>query len=424
MRKVLLSFVFLSFAYGSRAQDSLRIGQQDTLSLTLPQAEALFLNKNLSLIAQKYSIDSAKASVITARLYDNPEFSYSNAFYDPASRRFFEPEIGIQVSQLVKLAGKRNKSIDLAKSGIAIQEFQFYDLLRTLRYILRNDFYKIYFLEQSSTLYQLEINSLQKIVPSFEEQVQKGFLAPKDVLRIKSQLYTLQAEYNDLQTNIDDVQSDLKLLIRAAPQSFIAPLPDLSALNKNVVAQTGFQPLLDSALANRPDLKVLNAGILFNKNNLRLQQAFAKPDITISANYDRQGGYVRDYNSIGIGLPLPFFNRNQGNIKNAKIQIDASQVAYESGVDIVKNDVTTHYITALRSEKLLLSLDPKFDADLKHLIDEVLINFKKKNISMLEFLDFYESYKQNVLQLNTLRFNKMSALEQLNFSSGKILFNL
>ena len=191
-----------------------------------------------------------------------------------------------------------------------------------------------------------------------------------------------------------------------------------------MVAQTGFQPLLDSALANRPDLKVLNAGILFNKNNLRLQQAFAKPDITISANYDRQGGYVRDYNSIGIGLPLPFFNRNQGNIKNAKIQIDASQVAYESGVDIVKNDVTTHYITALRSEKLLLSLDPKFDADLKHLIDEVLINFKKKNISMLEFLDFYESYKQNVLQLNTLRFNKMSALEQLNFSSGKILFNL
>ena len=393
------------------------------MSLTLPQAEALFLNKNLSLIAQKYSIDSAKATVITARLYDNPEFSYSNAFYDPASRRFFEPEIGIQVSQLVKLAGKRNKSIDLAKSGIAIQEFQFYDLLRTLRYILRNDFYKIYFLEQSSTLYQLEINSLQKIVPSFEEQVQKGFLAPKDVLRIKSQLYTLQAEYDDLQTNIDDIQSDLKLLIRAAPQSFIAPLPDLSALNKNVVAQTGFQPLLDSALANRPDLKVLNAGILFNKNNLRLQQAFAKPDITLSANYDRQGGYVRDYNSIGIGIPLPFFNRNQGNIKNAKIQIGASQIAYESGLDIVKSDVTKNYITALRSEKLLLSFDPKFDTDLKHLINEVLINFKKKNISMLEFLDFYESYKQNVLQLNALRFNKMSALEQLNFSSGKILFN-
>ncbi|HXS56561.1 MAG TPA: TolC family protein, partial [Hanamia sp.] len=308
--------------------------------------------------------------------------------------------------------------------GIAIQEFQFYDLLRTLRYVLRNDFYNIYFLEQSSKLYQLEINSLQKIVPSFEEQVQKGFLAPKDVLRIKSQLYTLQAEFDNLQTNIDNTQSELKLLIRAAPKIFIIPLPDLSALNKDVVAQTGFGPLMDSALANRPDLKALNAGILFNKNNLRLQQAFAKPDITISASYDRQGSYVRDYNAIGVGIPIPLFNRNQGNIKNAKIQVDASQVAYESGLDIVKNDVTTNYITALRSEKLLLSFDPKFDADLKHLIDEVLINFQKKNITMLEFLDFYDSYKQNVIQLNNLRFNKMSALEQLNFSTGKIIFNL
>lgn len=424
MRKILLSFALFTCACCSYAQDDPPKNKQDTLSLTLQQTEALFLNKNLSLIAQKYSIDSAKATVITARLYDNPEFDYSNAFYNPVSRRFFEPQMGIQVSQLVKLAGKRNKSIELAKSGIAIQEFQFYDLLRTLRYILRNDFYNIYFLEQSSKLYQLEISSLQKIVPSFEEQVQKGFLAPKDVLRIKSQLYTLQAEYNDLQTNIDNTQSELKLLIRAAPKTFITPLPDLSALNKDVVAQTGFAPLMDSALTNRPDLKVLNAGILFNKNNLRLQQAFAKPDLTISASYDRQGSYVHDYNSIGIGIPIPLFNRNQDNIKNAKIQVDASQVAYESGLDIVKNDVTTNYITALRSEKLLLSFDPKFDADLKHLIDEVLINFQKKNITMLEFLDFYDSYKQNVLQLNNLRFNKMSALEQLNFSTGKIIFNL
>ena len=81
----------------------------------------------------------------------------------------------MQVSQLIRLAGKRNKSIELAKSGIDIQEFQFYDLLRTLRFVLRNDFYNIYFLEQSSKLYQLEINSLQKMVPAFEDQVKKGF---------------------------------------------------------------------------------------------------------------------------------------------------------------------------------------------------------------------------------------------------------
>lgn len=423
MRKVLLSSLFILWAYFSHAQDSLKFNARDSLSLTMSQAETLFLNKNLDLIAQKYSIDSAKATVITAGLYANPDFSFSNAFYNTGTHHFFDPERSFQVSQLVILAGKRNKSITLAKSGINIAEFQFYDLLRTLRFILRNDFYNIYFLEQSSKLYQLEISSLQKIVPAFEDQVQKGFMAEKDVLRIKSQLYTLQAEYNDLQTNIENVQSELKLLIRSAPDVFVVTVPDISGLNKEVVSQTGYQALIDSAIANRPDLKVLNAGIAFSNNNLRLQQALAKPDITISANYDRLGSYVQDYNGIGIGFPIPLFNRNQGNIRNAKIQIDVNKVQYENGLDRVKNDVTTNYITALRSEKLLLSFDPKFDADLKHLIEEVTINFQKKNLTMLEFLDFYDSYKQNVLQLNQLRFNKMSVLENLNFSIGKIFFN-
>ncbi|HEY8659793.1 MAG TPA: TolC family protein, partial [Hanamia sp.] len=291
MRKVYLSSIFFLCTYFLHAQDSLRLNRQDTLQLTMKQAEDIFLNKNLSLIAQKYSIDSARATVITTQLYDNPDFSYSNAFYNDVSHHFFEPEMSIQVSQLVRLAGKRNKSIELAKSGIAIQEYGFYDLVRTLRYVLRNDFYNIYFLEQSAKLYQTEISSLQKMVPAFEAQVQKGFMAPKDALRIKSQLYTLQAEYNDLQTNIDNVQSELKILIRATPGIYIIPIPNISSLYKEVVSQTSYQLLIDSAIVNRPDLKALNANIVFSDNNLRLQQAYAKPDITISANYDRLGSY-------------------------------------------------------------------------------------------------------------------------------------
>ena len=85
--------------------------------------------------------------------------------------------------------------------------------------------------------------------------------------------------------------------------------------------------------------------------------------------------------------------------------------------------MTTNYISALRAEKLLLGFDPEFEQNMKELITQVSLNFQRKNITMLQFLDFYDSYKQNVLQLNQLRFNKMNALEQLNFSVGKIIFN-
>lgn len=424
MIRICLTALFILFFQFSKSQSLLRDEIRDSLALTLHQAEDSFLSKNLSLIAQNYSIDSARATVITAKLWDNPEFDFSNGFYNTVTHHFFDPEESIQVSQLIRLAGKRNKAIRLAKSGIEIAQFQFYDLLRTLRFILRNDFYDIYFLEQSSKLYKLEITSLQQMVPAFEDQVKKGFMAPVDAIRIKSQLYTLQAEFDALQTNIENIQSELKLIIRTSPQTYIIPLADTADLNKAVVSQWNYQSLIDTAVSNRPDLKVLNAAIVYNNNNLTLQKAFAKPDLTVGASYDRLGSYVQNYNSIGIGIPLPFFNRNQGNIKNAKIQLEQSKVEFENGLDRVKSDVTTNYISALRSEKLLMSFDPDFDADNLHLIREVTINFQKKNITMLQFLDFYDSYKQNVLQLNQLRFNKMSALEQLNFSCGKILFNL
>ena len=423
MSKFYLSFICLVSVLSSYCQASEESFRQDSLPLTMQQVEDSFLTKNLSLIAQKYSIDSAKATVITARLYNNPEFDYQNQFYNQVDHKFLDVERSFQVSQLITMARKRNKAIQLATSGIDIAEGQFYDLLRTLRYVVRNDFYNIYFLEQSSKLYQLEISSLRDLVPVFEEQVRKGYLAADEVIRIKSQLYTLQAEFNDLQNNIDNVQAELKILIRADGNSYIIPIDNVDALGQNIVSKTSYQELIDSAIAIRPDLKVLNAGITFSQNNLVLQKALAKPDITVSAAYDRFGSYVPNYNSIGIGVPIPLFNRNQGNIKNAQIQINVSKVEYESGLDKVKSDVTTSFITAFRSEKLLLSFDPEFDADLRQLIDQVLINYQKKNITMLEFLDYYDSYKQNVLQLNQLRYNKMNALEQLNFSIGKIFFN-
>jgi outer membrane protein, heavy metal efflux system len=422
MRKILLFLILILCIAFSQAQDT-SFFKQDTLQLTLANAESIFLNNNLELIAQKYSIDSARAAVITARLYDNPDFSFSNALYNSQTHHFFDPEESVQVSQLIRLAGKRNKAIELAQSGISIAQFQFYDLLRTLRFTLRNDFYNIYFLEQSSKLYQIEISSLQRLVPAFDDEVKKGFMAPVDALRIKSQLYTLQAEYDNLRVNIDNVQNEVKVLIRANPSSFIVPEAQPSGLNNDLVAQSNYQALVDSAIVNRPDLKGLNANIELSNYNLNLQKAFAKPDITVGVSYDRLGSYVQDYNAIGISLPLPLFNRNQGNIRNAKIQTEVSKVQYESGLERVKNDVTTNYITALRSEKLLLGFDPTFEDNMKNLIEQVTINFQKKNITLLQFLDFYESYKQNVLQMNQLKFNKMSALEQLNFSIGKIIFN-
>ncbi|MFI5161676.1 MAG: TolC family protein [Sphingobacteriales bacterium] len=398
--------------------------QADTLKLTLKQAEDQFLRNNLQLIVQRYSIDNASAAVITARLFNNPDFSFNNGItatdvtQGPAYK-----EQSFAISQLFTTAGKRNKSIQLAKIGVEQAKYQFFDLLRTLKFTLHSDFYNIYFQEQSAKVYDEEINSLAKTLVVFKDQYQKGNIAEKEVLRIQSQLYSLQAEYNSLVTGIDTTESELKILLKVAPGKYIEPLANFDDNNKQLVASVPYQRLLDSAYANRYDLRYSKATVEYNNMNLKLQKATAVPDFSLSLNYDKLGSYSNNFLGAGIAFSLPFFNRNQGNIKQARIAVDQSNVQLQSQQDQVESDVATNYKNALRLEKLYSSFDPKFKDDFTHLIKEVNINYEKRNLGMLEFLDFYDSYKTNSLQLNNLQLNRVISLEQLNYVTGTPFFN-
>jgi cobalt-zinc-cadmium efflux system outer membrane protein len=400
-------------------------GQQaDTLRLTVAQAEELFLKNNLQVIIQRYNIDNAGAQVITAKLFPNPDFSFNNGIHtNDVSQGPAYKDQSFSVSQLFTTAGKRNKNIQLAKLGVEQAKYQFFDLLRTLKFTLRNDFYSIYFQEQSAKVYNDEIGSLAKTLTVFKDQYAKGNVAQKEVLRIQSQLYTLQAEYNNLLVGIDTLQSEFKLLVKAKPGAYIQPMYDYNLDGKNIVETVAYQQLLDSAYINRYDLRLAKISVDYNSMNLQVQKATAVPDLSLSLNYDKYGSYGTNFIGAGIGFSLPFFNRNQGGIKQARIAIDQSKVQLQSQQNQLESDLATNYRAALRLEKLYNSFDPQFKNDFNHLIQEVFKNYEKRNIGLLEFLDFYDSYKTNTLQLNALQLNRVTTLEQLNYVTGTPFFN-
>src|SRR5207253_9274410 len=120
-------------------------------------------------------------------------------------------------------------------------------------------------------VYNEEITSLSKTLKVFKEQYAKGNIAQKEVLRIQSQLYSLQTEHNSLLAGIDTTESELKLLIKASPKSYIEPVVTLD--NKEMVSQVPYQQLLDSAYVNRYDLRYSKATVDYNNMNLKLQKA-------------------------------------------------------------------------------------------------------------------------------------------------------
>src|ERR1700744_4593132 len=61
----------------------------DTMRLPLPEAEKIFLDSNLQLLAQRYNIDANKALVIQARLWPNPNFSIGHTLFSGTLNEFF-----------------------------------------------------------------------------------------------------------------------------------------------------------------------------------------------------------------------------------------------------------------------------------------------------------------------------------------------
>jgi len=403
----------------------------DSLSLRLDSAESMFLRNNFLLLAQQYNIDANKALVIQAKLLPNPNFSFSRGPLIPIndslsnyphSTFFKNSENAVQISQLILLAGKRNKQIKIAQANVKLAEYQFYDLIRTLKYTLRTDFFNIYYLQQSAKVYHKEIAALQQVVIAFNQQAGKGYIAEKEVIRVKAQLYSLQSEYNDLINQINDTQSELRLVLQVK-NVYINPQIDPAKIAALSPDRYSAASLVDTAYQNRTDLNIARANTDIARLTYNYQKALAVPDLTASIAYDKQGSYAQNFNSAGISMDLPFFNRNQGNIKSAKFMIDYNLATQKSTEATVEEQVQRALQKAYDNHKLFLNIDPKFTSDFDRLLNEVLINYEKRNLGLLDFLDFYDSYKQNVLQVNYIQFNHVSAFEDLNFYTGTNFFN-
>lgn len=397
---------------------------QDTLKLSLFDAENLFLKNNYQLLLAKYEIDQSKADVITAKLFDNPEITHENLFYNHETKRFFETSFATgqfttQISQLIRLAGKRNKNIALANTAVKLEEYQYFDLMKTLRYQLRHNFIKLYSLQQSIKVFGQQISGLEQLLQASNKQLQLGNIAAKDVIRIKSLVYNLKAEQHQMSSEIDELSADLKLLTQIKASTTITtvnPYPEVDL--KNIP----FNVLLDSAMANRFDLKSAKTAIHYAQQNLKLQKANAIPDVQLSLAYDLKGNYPEKYTGLGISIPISFFNRNQGEIKKAKIAIQAQEAANLQLEQQLSTEVFKAYQNAQRVGNLTGNMDKAMGEDYQKLMEEMVKNFQKRNISLLEFLDFYESYRETILSINQLKYEQLNAREEINFVTGTHIY--
>jgi len=420
-----LFVVVIGFFYLNVCAQPVPPMREDTLHLTLQDAENQFIQRNFLLLASKYQVSSADAAIIQAKLYPNPNFAIEQGVYNQDTKKWFDlsptGETALSLQQIIILAGKRNKQIDLAKINSQISLYQFYDLIRTLRYELRSSFFEIYFLHDAISVYDKEIESLKRLIDVYTSQYNKGNIAFKDLARLQALQFSLQNERLELVKQSTEKQLNLGLLTGDTSLKPVSPIVS-GGFNEIDVGKLNYSELVDSALVNRYDLRTARSLVQLSQSNLALQKALKTPDLLLGANYDKAGNYVRNYNALSLAIDLPFWNRNQGNIKAAKFQIEADKQLQSQAELQVRNDISNAYRQLLETDKLYKTASLQFTSDYEKLLDGITKGYQNHTISLLEFIDYYETYKNSKLELNHLQNNRLDALENLNLATGTTIF--
>ncbi len=403
----------------------------DTLKLDVKQAEKMFLDNNLQLLAEHYNIQSSQALVEQARKWDNPLLNTDQNIYSKNTSSLFQHgtdangnpvgEYYVQVQQLIKTAGKRGKQIDLAKTNVMLAEWQFKSVMRNLRATLLTDFYTIARLQGNARLYNENMASLNKLLHAQEAELAAGNIARKEYLRVQALIIALQQDMTENAKSMNDAQSELKTVLQITGNKFIQPL--LPENESAELPSITWLQLMDTAKRNNPDYQTQVYQTQFNQQNLKLQKALAVPDITFGPEFDQNANYAPNYVGLAISLPLPLWDRNQGNIKSAKYQIKQQETLLTQADQKLQNDVLNAYQKLLLTIQLSSKNNAKFYEDYNQLQRNIMDSYNKRQISLLEFLEYFNDYQDIREKQLEQTLNLRLAKEELNDLVGADVVN-
>ncbi len=403
MRVLYITFISLIVTVAAKAQD--------TLSLSRAQAEGLFLQNNLELLAEKMNIDLQEAEVMQAKLWPNPEFTFNDVNFWATKRQTGGQEVSpplwgnrnfgrnqqfaAELNQLIQTAGKRRKLIALEKTDVSRAEQEFEEVLRDLKFEFRQQLTGMQYLQLRLESLAQQQKAVGKLVSAYQNQFEKGHIAKAEYLRLKALSLSISKEQYETSSELNEASSTLKSLMHLPAEQEFRLEKDGYYLQIGPGFQPDFQQLLLTAKENRPDIKLAALDINYAEQKVKYEKSLAVPDLKLQMNYDRNGNTMLDVVGFGLKVDVPVFNRNHGNIKKAKMELEQAKVKSNLKSRTAETELNQTLKDLKNAAGFIHSIDSDYESSLDELLSSYNKNFSTRTISMLEYLDFLDTYLNN-----------------------------
>ena len=393
---------------------------QTPVKITLDEAIQLALQRNHSLLAGRTTIQQNQAQEMTANLRPNPNFfvdwDYLPAFSASSQNSSYignQTEADAGISYLIERGEKRQARLRAAKDATAVTISTIADNERTLTFQVASQFLTVELAESTLGLAEQDLKDYQNTVELTEIRYRSGAISQDDYLKIKIQ--SLQFQNDVAQAQLAKVRGLADLRQTLGPES-VPVNYDIAGQFEYQAVKANREELQMRAFQMRPDLRAAQHAITAANSQYLLAKADAKQDLTVQANYTHVNGIngVSFYTSI----PLPIFNRNQGEIARTRYAISQSQELEKQASSQVATDVNDAYYNLQTNDQIVQLYLSGYLAEAQADRDIAEYSYQRGAASLINFLDAERSYRATQLAYRQVLAAYLTALEQLREAVG------
>ncbi len=394
-----------------------------TIPFTYDEGKSKMLKENVRLMAEYYNLDIAEAEIQQKRLWDNPLFVWNAEMYSIAENNYFNfaNQKLLQLEYSFSVSGKRINAIKEARIAKEIAQFALSDVMRGLVLEYSNAFYEFIELQEMNVLLIEAASQYDRLIEQYTLGSKLGVNSESELVRLKAEKQTILKDINENEKELLALELNLRMLMNYRSGVKLLAKKDISLINPKISEDQ----LVDSAMNLRPDLKIAQKNISLYQATLKKEKSEIVPNINLGYQpHDQGSNHVRPYVGMVFEMGIPIFNRNQGSIAKAKIQIDQSSLLLQYKTEEVRNEVLMAMETFKRTQELKNSFNLELIDQMEELSKNAKLNYENKNISLYEYIDFQRSYIEN--KLNYIQSNRKfnEAINLMNFVVGMDLKNL
>lgn len=301
-------FLFLFFSAGHQFPLA---AQPVSLSEAITRA----LNNNPALAATSFQIDAARGQVSQARLRPNPEIGIE--FEKFAGNSEFSGtsvlENSVSLSQEFVTGGKRGLKVKMARIDLELARLENELARRELLEKVANLYIQIFCLNRLIEIEKQFVNLSERNLGAVEQKVTSGEMPPIDATRAKVEAVSAKTDLGKMLREKETLLYELSATWNSTSTDFsisesIDEIPSLPEFSEE---------LLEQMTERLTEVKIARLRLDLARAGTRLEKAAANPNFSLEGGITRERDGNKHHYFIGLSVPLPIFDRNQGNRSSA-----------------------------------------------------------------------------------------------------------